>query len=226
MKKFLIAILLMMNFVGIYAASPKTIAVLGDSYSTYQGLMTPKSNWVWYKEPKRDVTDVCSADQTWWKILTADSTQYRLGVNNSFSGSTICSTGYHGDDYSDRAFYTRIANLGNPDIIIVFGGTNDAWANSPMGDYKWRNWTKADLYNFRPAMACMLDGLETLYPNAQVLFILNSELKPEVNESVHEICKHYGVDCIDLVDIEKLGNHPSIKGMQAIADQVRPHLQK
>ena len=50
---------------------------------------------------------------------------YRLCVNNSFSGATICNTGYNQADYSDRSFITRMDKLGCPDIIFIFGATND-----------------------------------------------------------------------------------------------------
>lgn len=43
--------------------------------------------------------------------------------------------------------------------------------------------------------------LHTLYPEAVIYSILNSELR-------------------ELVDIEKQNGHPSIKGMQAICDQL------
>ncbi|MBQ2592382.1 MAG: hypothetical protein II567_03775, partial [Candidatus Riflebacteria bacterium] len=38
--------------------------------------------------------------------------------------------------------------LGQPDVIFIFGATNDSWAGAPIGDYKYENITKADLYQF------------------------------------------------------------------------------
>ena len=81
----------------------------------------------------------------------------------------------------------------NPDIIFVFGGTNDAWANSPVGEYQFSDWTKDDCKSFRPALACLLDMLKKQYPKAEIYSILNSELNEDVNESMREVCKHYGV---------------------------------
>ena len=63
-------------------------------------------------------------------------------------------------------------------------------------------------------------------PNAKLLFILNSELKESINESVHTICKHYNVPCLDLKDIDKQQGHPSIKGMKEIAKQVTDYLKR
>jgi lysophospholipase L1-like esterase len=110
--------------------------------------------------------------------------------------------------------------LGDPDIIFVFGGTNDAWAHSPMGEYQYSDWTKDDCKAFRPALACLLDTLQKRYPKATVYSILNSELQEEVNESMRTVCDHYHIQLIELHDIEKQNGHPSIKGMRSICDQL------
>jgi len=41
-----------------------------------------------------------------------------------------------------------------------------------------------------------------------------------VTESSRTICEHYGVTCIALQDIQKKAGHPSVRGMQQIAEQV------
>lgn len=123
-------------------------------------------------------------------------------------------------DASRNNFISRVDSLGNPDLIFVFGGTNDAWANSPMGEYQYSDWTKEDCKNFRPAVACLIDMLKQRYPNAEFCFILNSELKETVNESMREICNHYNVKLVELHDIEKQNGHPSINGMKSICEQL------
>lgn len=202
-----------------------TLAVLGDSYSTFAGFI-PKGNACWYNSPadhKR--TDVTKVEQTWWWQV-ANEGGYKLGAIESYSGATICNTGYRDEDYSDRSFVTRCTNLGNPDIILICGATNDSWANAPIGDYKYANWKRVDLYFFRPAMAKMLTDIKLHYPNVEVYFILNTELKKEINESVLEVCKHYDVPVIKLEDIDKKSSHPSVKGMKAIAQQVLKFINK
>ena len=74
--------------------------------------------------------------------------------------------------------------------------------------------------NFRPALACLLDKLQKTYPKATIYSLLNSELREEINESMREVCKHYGVQLIELQDIEKQNGHPSIKGMESICQQI------
>lgn len=202
-----------------------TLAVLGDSYSTFAGFI-PKGNACWYNSPadhKR--TDVTKVEQTWWWQV-ANEGGYKLGAIESYSGATICNTGYRDEDYSDRSFVTRCTNLGNPDIILICGATNDSWANAPIGDYKYANWKRVDLYFFRPAMAKMLNDIKLHYPNVEVYFILNTELKKEINESVLEVCKHYDVPVLELVDIDKKSSHPSVKGMKAIAQHVLKFIKK
>lgn len=204
----------------------KSISIFGDSYSTYAGYLQPDTNFVWYEsQPGKWRNDVHKVTETWWHQLIKNN-GYKLCVNNSFSGSTICNTGYvdkktgKHQDYSDRSFATRLDNLGNPDIILVCGGTNDSWAGAPIGEYKYSDWTKEDLYSFRPAMAYMLEGLINHYPNVEIYFILNSELKESINESCRTICAHYNVPLIELKDIDKQVGHPSIKGMKSFAEQV------
>lgn len=201
----------------------RSISILGDSYSTYKNYVEPDTNALWYPQERPASNDVQAVEQTWWHLLLSDY-GLRLCRNNSFSGSTISTTGYNKEDYTSRAFITRMPNLGSPDMILIFGATNDSWAGSPIGDYKYGGWTKEDLKQFRPAMAYMLNYMTRRYVNVKICFILNSELKDSINESVRTICSHYGVDLIELHDIDKQSGHPSIQGMQSIAQQVAKHL--
>ena len=220
------------------------ISILGDSYSTFEGYMANDTNAIWYfkaDNPQRNKkNDVTKVEETWWHQLINTTKGYSLEVNNSYSGATICYTGYSKGneprvpiaalsshrDYSNRSFVNRSNTLGNPDIILVCGGTNDSWCGAPIGEYVYGNWTTEQLYYFRPAMAKLLYDLKGNYPTARLLFILNSELKESINESVHTICKHYGVECLDLKDIEKQGGHPSVKGMAEFSRQVRKALRQ
>lgn len=211
------------------AQGVKSVSILGDSYSTFQGFVQPDTNAVWYFDPAKTInTDVTSVRQTWWHQFIKNG-GYHLCVNNSYSGATICNSGYkRGNpdfaDYTDRSFVTRMTDLGCPDIIFIFGGTNDAWAGSPIGEYKYEGWTKEDLFAFRPAMAKMLAFMTDRYPNVDIYFILNDGLQEEINESVKTVCEHYQIPCIVLNGIDKANGHPTIQGMTQIYEQVKAFL--
>ena len=78
-----------------------------------------------------------------------------------------------------------------------------------------------DLYTFRPAIARLMKDVTVRYPNVDIYYIINSELRPEIVESVETACKKYGVPTIRLKDIDKINGHPSVKGMRQIADQLK-----
>lgn len=221
MKKKLLSILLpLFLLLSCSLAGQIRVSILGDSYSTFYGHVRPSTNLSWYgvpDEPKEN--DVRNVEQTWWSILTRGDA-YRLEVNNSYSGSTICCTGYDGADYSDRAFIARTLNLGDPEVIIIFGGTNDSWAKAPVGDDRFSGWDKRSLYSFRPAFSFLLHSLTRLYPSARLYNVTNTELSPEITTAMDEICHHYGVTNIRLHDIDKQWGHPSVAGMESIARQI------
>lgn len=206
--------------IAVSSQSRKSVSVLGDSYSTFENYVEPKSNEMWYfVHPNPDLTDVNDVKQTWWHQLIKEG-GYRLEQNNSYSGSTICTTGYRGEDYTPRAFITRMDNLGCPDILLIFGATNDSWANSPIGEFVWSDWTEEQLKSFRPALTYMLSHIVDRYPNTELLYIINDGLKPEITSSIVEACDHYGVPYVQLKDIDKTAGHPNIHGMKQIKEQV------
>lgn len=219
MKRVLFSLSVLMTCVSIQAQSKIGISILGDSYSTFKGYVLPDSNYVWYPQEKAENNDVQDIRQLWWYQLIRQQ-GYRLCQNNSFSGATICNTGYDGEDYSDRSYCARLRYLGSPDIILVFGGTNDTWAKSPVGEFKYNDWKQRDLYQFRPAMAFLLANLQTHYPGTDIYVIINDILSEEITTSMKTICDHYLVPYIQLKDIDKQWGHPSQKGMCQIAEQV------
>ena len=206
------------------SAQRRGVSILGDSYSTYRGFVLPDTNYVWYPRDSVQHNDVMNVRQTWWHQFLRKG-NFRLCQNNSFSGATICHTGYNGDDYSDRSFVTRVPFLGSPDIIIVFGGTNDSWAKSPIGNFQYEGWTRDDLYSSRPAMAHKLSSLQHHSPGVDIYVVINTDLSAEVTTSMKTISDHYGIRWIQLHDIDKQWGHPSQLGMRQIADQLTQIIQ-
>ena len=196
-------------------------SVLGDSYSTFKGYVYPEDNDVW---PHYETNGVEEVEQMWW-YQVAEKTGWVLEKNNSFSGSLVCNLNYK-KYYGPHSFLRRMDDLGHPDVILVFGGTNDVRDEAPMGEFVFENWTEEELCTFRPALACLFDGLHQLYPQAKLWFLADSALGEEFMETVHFIADHYGVKCIDLSDIQTNWKHPTAKGMATIATQVTAALDR
>ena len=114
MKKLLLFMLMMAALVNVSAQSKK-VSVLGDSYSTFTGII-PANYATFYPNDRNDVKEV---EQTWWNLYIK-AKDYVLEKNDSWGGTTICGTGYGGMDSSRSNFISRVDSLGNPDIIFVF----------------------------------------------------------------------------------------------------------
>lgn len=215
----------------------RKITIIGDSYSTFEGwsnrdIAGNDNDYYVYYPHECPQTGVDSVEKTWWYML-CQKPEFELEISNSFSGSVISNTHYNGVDVAgtDLSFMNRVGKNsygvdynGNPDIILIFGGTNDCWAGVELGDYVYRNWSADDLKCFRPAFSKLIHNLKELYPNATVYNITNSNdpygVSTPYAKSMNKVCKHYGVTNIVLDDIEKVDGHPTHAGMQAICEQV------
>lgn len=225
MKKLLILALVAILALPM-AAQRKSVSILGDSYSTFEGFMEPSSNELWYyAKPKEKQTDVKNVKQTWWHQFITNN-GYLLERNNSYSGSTVSTTGYQGNDYSERSFINRMKNLGSPDMILIFGATNDSWAGSPLGEFDWTGSSQGDMRQFRPALCYMLRYLQERHPNAEIVYMINDGLKESITSSIIEACNHYGIPYVQFHDIDKTAGHPNVNGMRQISEQLTEALKK
>ena len=131
------------------------LVILGDSYSTFEGHI-PEGYVTYYSKDGR--CGIKRVSETWWHKL-AEATKSDIILNSSYSGSTVCHTGYYGNDYSEFSFAARVKKLSENgffeenriDTLIIYGGLNDFWAKSPRGEIKYDGITDEDLYNFFPA---------------------------------------------------------------------------
>ena len=208
------------------------ILIFGDSYSTFEGYVP--SGYPAYYSPTRDQTNVRRVEETWWHLLCAEA-DMTMVRNESWSGSTICHTGYDGADCSrTSSFIYRLERLAASgffeenriDTVFVFGGTNDAWANVPMGKEKYEGQTEQDLFSFRPATCYFIGRLRELMPNANVVVLINTGLTSSVSSTLRIVAEHYGATVVQLENIDKQSGHPSILGMIQIKDQILACLQK
>ena len=202
------------------------VLILGDSYSTFEGHI-PEGYAPHYGKNLHPECGIKKVSETWWQRLI-DKTESRLILNSSWSGTTVSHTGYNKSDCIDRSFAARLDRLieegffekNSIDTVLVFGGTNDNWAGSPIGELMYTEWTTQDLYSFKPAFCYVLNRLREAVPTARVISIVNTELKAEVVDGMLKACEHYGVQCLSLCDIEKVNGHPTAKGMEQICEQV------
>ena len=90
MKRFTFIIsFIMLTFMPLMAQVKQTVAVLGDSYSTFEGFI-PKGYATWYSPTTPPETiDVNKVEQTWWWQVIKEG-GYKMGNINSYSGATIC----------------------------------------------------------------------------------------------------------------------------------------
>ena len=211
----------------------KNAIIFGDSYSTFEGYV-PDGYAIYYSEEGRPETDVTKVEQTWWYQVSAEA-DLNLILNNSWSGSTICYTGYDNVDCSESSsFIYRLRTLigdgffeRNPiDTVFVFGGTNDNWADAPLGDMQYENWHHEDLYSALPAICYFFKVLRDILPEAKIYCLINTELKSEITEGMKEVCRKYGITEIAFDFIDKEYGHPTIKGMQDIKNTVLTVLRK
>lgn len=129
----------------------KRVSILGDSYSTMVGWMTPSSNICYYSEETptwHEDQDINNVNQLWCYKAIYESEGYALERNNSYSGATMVNNPLYIDgermDMS-TTFISRAENLGNPDVILVCGGANDNWnSNMEKGEFKYSDWTEKD----------------------------------------------------------------------------------
>lgn len=127
----------------------KTLSILGDSISTFGtpdqsnnlGVWTYPNNRCRYPQSNL-FTEV---GYTYWKMLL-DEYGMKLGINESWAGSRVSNSQVSdsGDLGTNRCMssVTRISHLGEngtPDIILVYGGTNDAGAKVTIGEFNTEN---------------------------------------------------------------------------------------
>lgn len=202
----------------------RNVLVMGDSYSTYAGYIPPEY-MAYYRDDREEAPIVRGVDKTWWKILEREN-NLNIVINDSFSGSTVCNTVR---EYltTDSSFVSRIDKYIKQntfaekeiDTMIIFGGTNDSWMDTPLGENKYSDLTADDFKCVLPAFCYLLKRAKEAVKD--VIVVINSDLKSEFTEGAVEACKKYKTKYICLEDIDKENNHPTEIGMKQIAKQVK-----
>ena len=103
------------------------VSVIGDSISTFAGWCDTTKGGAYY--PKSD-GDVSSVGDTWWYKLIYDKMATGKFEKNISAGNTTVVQNTTGDSsayWYGWDFGTRLQQLGigNPDVVLIHGGTND-----------------------------------------------------------------------------------------------------
>lgn len=103
------------------------VSVIGDSISTFKGWCDTTKGGAYY--PKSDC-DVASVTDTWWyRLIYSEMSTGKFEKNISAGNTTVVqnTTGDSSAYWYGWDFGTRLQQLGigNPDVVLIHGGTND-----------------------------------------------------------------------------------------------------
>lgn len=197
----------------------KKISILGDSLSTYNGYSPTDYATPYY--PKND-TRMNNVNRMYWKKVI-DELGMVLDTDNSYSSSTVVSN----TTYTSLSDDNRLSALGNPDVIIVEGGTNDIYSGKNSSNINSYELNTYDKTKFSEAYVYILNKLTELYPNAKIICltpaqILYNETYParsnctynrinDICDNIIELARNFGCEYIDL---RKIGfNYKNINSM-------------
>ena len=206
----------------------KNVIIFGDSYSTFENYI-PEGNAIYYPNEPTGVTNVT---ETWWHQIVTEK-NYNLLLNDSWSGSTLCHTGYGNADCSKTSsFIYRLNKLisegffekNQIDTVFVYGAINDNSAGSPLGEIKYNNFKEEDLFCVLPAIAYFIKTLKSVAPKADIYCLVNTEMKPEIVEGFEKACENLCATAIVFEKIDKINGHPTVQGMKDIKDKVLEYL--
>ncbi len=163
----------------------KTVSILGDSISTFDGVSnnvaynpTLGDHFLFYTPDRSDDPELEQKD-TWWQQVI-DTLGMELCVNNASSGTRVRTdiNGLVNAGYKERCVQLHNAQGEEPDVILVFMGTNDFTRdNINLGRLKNLDYSAVkaavDAGDPEPetvyeAYAVMLYKIQKRYPNAQV----------------------------------------------------------
>lgn len=120
---------------------------------------------------------------------------------------------------------TGFFNENHIDAILIFGGTNDSWCQVPIGEEKYSDWEKEDLFSALPAICYFIDVLKKDHPDKRIIFLINCDsIKTEIIECIKNASKRIGIEFVELKNIDKLTKHPTVTGMEQIYCQLMAYL--
>lgn len=185
-----------------FAGNGKSLAVFGDSYSTFGNDYT---DYYPYNSGIKQ-NDVTEKWQT-WPDLVAKKLGCDLTYRNAISGSRLTKT----SDSDNTAILSRIENSESnlADTIILMGGLNDLWQGVSTNDYEL-------------ALAQSLENLQLKNPGRPIVYalVVYDGTAAEYKQAAENVCSTYGVTFVPISNMECISYHPTVKGMEQIANQI------
>ena len=210
------------------AVSSKTrVSLLGDSITTYKGYTMYPANGQY---PNGNYTDFTSVTQTYWyQLIYNKMSNAVLEANSAYTGTCVQNTTSKG--HPGYGFLQRYVDLGNPDVIFINGGTNDAWSYSlPVGTLDFTKATEdLDTYQFAQAYDKLIRLIRAKYPKAKVFCIIGDNVmdagKTAYAKVIRDVCNQYGLHYAEVVFADRTAStydkvHPNVAGMKDMANQI------
>ena len=203
---------------------PTRLGILGDSISTFQGKI-PSSHRTYYPSTNAAGADVTSWEKTYWGHLINDYWHCELDVNSSWSGSCVAA----GDPTVVRTpFVERCSLFKNPDVIILFGGTNDCQSQRQiaLGEFDYTSAPEAlnKHARFRESYIWVIKTLQAKYPDAQLICIVGNHIEGEYGNAVKSIAEHFKLPVVDFRGDQKVTIysvvHPNAAGHAYMAEKI------
>ena len=244
----------------------KKISILGDSISTY-GVPDSRNEDGTYCYSYYP-TETCRYSQsgsvtiegttyssiqfdvnnTWW-MQVINRLGATLGINESWRGTRVAGAGESA--FNNQTRINHLGGNGNPDLILVFGGTNDAGGSVTLGTFNGGVYSDYDtseeiaalpVTTFADAYKAMLIRLMYTYPSSEIVCILPTFTTSYYTiaaldnyvEVIKEACDFFGIKWID-VRVSEItifnkasylvdGIHPNAAGMTLLANKIYKHL--
>lgn len=187
-------------------------------------------------------------EDMWWMKLIRKC-KATLGINESRRGTRVSGTG--ADAFNSQTRISHLGENGVPDLILVYGGTNDAGGSVDLGVFDGGTYsdynTSAKIASlstltFADAYKAMLIRLMATYPTSEIVCVLPTfttsyytiqELDDYV-EVIKEACDFFGIKWIDVrvsgINIFNKGTylidgiHPNANGMSLLAEKIYKQL--
>ena len=220
----------------------KKVSIIGDSISTFRGYIfenqTSKYNPYypnsWTESGETVWGNVLSERNTWWwKLIYNKMTNARLEVLNAYSGSSCCyidsgTANFSKHNVTDAASTTnafrnryRREGIGNPDLVIIYGGRNDFGKYGGSTDDYLGTYTTAAIEaqyeaaldksyvyrNFTNALTGLITEIHVDFPKAQFLVLCHDMISDGYEASckaVASVLAGKGID-VKCVSFHKTG---------------------